>query len=621
MTGPRNDPRMPWPGTDPYAPQIPVSSGAPTVGVTQGGPQVPVSQSGTRPGGALKPPSGQPMQPSSGLNDWLSQYQQSGGAGMSPYSGPENGGGTNAWAGGSPGFNEAAGPGLPPWAGGPQQGPMPPGYTFDPSITGGVTQTNPFTGSGAMTLPTYQPTMEDYARAWAEHRNAGPNPNPANAPTVETSIGVPAGTGPGPMTATIPSGGGAPIVGHSPPPGATGAGPQTAGLSVAPGLSIDTSTPGGPGWANSTVGGASAIPGGGGGPSSNTPAFPGGGGMIGGVYYPPGSYTTAGGYSGSGGSSGGGGWNGGGSNPYGINPADVANPNPQNAGNWREFEDNAYAGFTRQLDPQFAEIERSMRQDLANRGIPEGSAAWVQAMDDFNRGRNDAYGSARQQSQAMGLQAQNQFFTQNALESQLANALLRSQWDLDARMAGIGAQNRSTDAQLQQALASLGLQRDLGFGNMGLQRELGLHNIGLDYDRLGFAQDQAGFGNLMQLLQFGFGANQYNNQLLNDDFGRGLPLFGFAPNVSPSPIDVTGPYAQQQNWAQFLQGNANQAQNGYYGGLGQTLGMLPWLLQGQGTQLPSTYGPQAGGYGYPQGYGAWNSPWMGGMNYGQWPGG
>lgn len=616
------------------------------------------------PNNPMSPPPGVPVgtaQPP-GLASWLQQYGQTGGAGMAPW----GGGGApgvpvtttdaagpvvpvtttqpqstqqgsakpspfgpmppqNAFPGGSSTFDEAAGPGLPSWAGGPQQGGappnLPPGYIYAPNVTGGIVQSSPFTGFGAMQGPTpYQPGVPPNGGAGM----VGP---PAQQPGGGISVGPgftpPAGTGPGPMTATTNGAGGF-TVGHG---GATSPGGWTPTGQT---FEVDTSNPYGPGMATSTM----AIPGGGGGPSTNqapvgsTPWWnpmpgqggpaggqSGAGGMSGGIYYPPGS---------GGSSSSSGGYNGGSGTPYGINPADIANPNPQNFGNWQEFEDNAYAGFVRQLDPQWAERERQLGQELNNRGIPPGSEAWTQAMADFNQGRNDAYGQARQQAQQAGLAAQNQAFGQNAIESQLANALLRSQWDMDTRMAGIGAQNNATNAQLQQALASLGLQRDLGFGNMGLQRELGLYGVGLDYDRLGFAQDQAGFGNLMQMLQFGFGANQYNNQLLNDDYGRGMGLFGMVPQVSPGQVDVTGPYGNAQNWAGFLQGNANQQQNGFYQGLGSLFQTLPFLF-GQGGNsggLPQTfqpYGPQSGGYGYPSGGFNGNLPWTQGMNY--WPGG
>lgn len=497
----------------------------------------------------------------------------------------------------------------PTWGGpSPQQGApnLPPGYTYDPGITGGVTQTNPYTGFGAIQRPLWDP---NYGAANAASQQAPRSPR-----------GVPPGTPPGGPGGLYPTPGNGPGGAPNPafPSGPLGPVPPQGGGQLG-----GIPTPGG-----NPLG---AVPPQGGEPTfssimtpSEAPGAQSGGGMVNGIYYPPGTGPGGGGTTSS--SGGQGGYQGGSSTPYGINPADVANPDPANAGNWQEFEDNAYAGFTRTLDPQWQERERQLMQDLSNRGIPQGSEAWTQALGDFNQGRNDAYGQARQQSQQAGLQAQNQFFGQNALESQLANALLRSQWDMDSRMAGIGAQNRATDAGLQQALASLGLQRDLGFGNMGLQRELGLYGVGLDYDRMGFARDQADFGNLMQMLNFGFGSNQYNNSLLDSDYNRGMGLFGMVPQVSPGQVDVTGPYGNAQNWAGFLQGNANQQQNGFYQGLGSLFQTLPYLFgQGgsSGSNIPSTmnfYGPQSGGYNYPSG--GYGTPWTSGLNYGQgWPGG
>lgn len=48
---------------------------------------------------------------------------------------------------------------------------------------------------------------------------------------------------------------------------------------------------------------------------------------------------------------------------------------------------------SKRLDPRFAREEETMRTNLINRGIREGSDAFSAAMSDFNQGRNDAYNS------------------------------------------------------------------------------------------------------------------------------------------------------------------------------------------------------------------------------------
>ena len=48
---------------------------------------------------------------------------------------------------------------------------------------------------------------------------------------------------------------------------------------------------------------------------------------------------------------------------------------------------------SKRLDPRFAREEDSMRSNLINRGIREGSDAFSSDMNDFNYGKNDAYNS------------------------------------------------------------------------------------------------------------------------------------------------------------------------------------------------------------------------------------
>jgi hypothetical protein len=56
------------------------------------------------------------------------------------------------------------------------------------------------------------------------------------------------------------------------------------------------------------------------------------------------------------------------------------------------------------LDPQFAREEESMRTNLINRGIREGSPAFTAAMSNFSQGKNDAYNSLYLNGRAQGAQ-------------------------------------------------------------------------------------------------------------------------------------------------------------------------------------------------------------------------
>ncbi|WP_210328055.1 tail fiber domain-containing protein [Mesorhizobium caraganae] len=56
------------------------------------------------------------------------------------------------------------------------------------------------------------------------------------------------------------------------------------------------------------------------------------------------------------------------------------------------------------LDPQFARQEETMRTNLINRGIREGSPAFTAAMSDFGQNKNDAYNSLYLNGRAQGAQ-------------------------------------------------------------------------------------------------------------------------------------------------------------------------------------------------------------------------
>ena len=61
----------------------------------------------------------------------------------------------------------------------------------------------------------------------------------------------------------------------------------------------------------------------------------------------------------------------------------------------QSVEDALYSRATSRLDPQWEQRARQLETSLANKGITMGSEAWRQAMDQFERGRNDAYSGAR----------------------------------------------------------------------------------------------------------------------------------------------------------------------------------------------------------------------------------
>lgn len=61
---------------------------------------------------------------------------------------------------------------------------------------------------------------------------------------------------------------------------------------------------------------------------------------------------------------------------------------PQGA---QSVSDSIYSQGASRLNPQWAEDEKQLVNRLYGQGIPEGSAAWVKAFDDFKRQRTDAF--------------------------------------------------------------------------------------------------------------------------------------------------------------------------------------------------------------------------------------
>lgn len=77
------------------------------------------------------------------------------------------------------------------------------------------------------------------------------------------------------------------------------------------------------------------------------------------------------------------------------------------------------------LDPVFARDEERERQRLSNQGIPEGSEAYTESMDDFGRRKSDAYEQAA--AGALGQGFQQDIATRQQRFNEIAQALGGSQ--------------------------------------------------------------------------------------------------------------------------------------------------------------------------------------------------
>lgn len=76
------------------------------------------------------------------------------------------------------------------------------------------------------------------------------------------------------------------------------------------------------------------------------------------------------------------------------------------------------------LNPQWAQNDRSLADNLKNQGIPLGSDAYDRAMQDESQAKNDAYSTAQNSATTGGIQAaQGQYQDQLGLISQMMSAM------------------------------------------------------------------------------------------------------------------------------------------------------------------------------------------------------
>lgn len=79
-----------------------------------------------------------------------------------------------------------------------------------------------------------------------------------------------------------------------------------------------------------------------------------------------------------------------------LGRVDQALSKPFDYGSVQDVQDASYKAQTDRLDPQWQQRQQATETQLVNQGLRPGTEAYDNAMRDFNYGRNDAYGQARQ---------------------------------------------------------------------------------------------------------------------------------------------------------------------------------------------------------------------------------
>lgn len=203
-----------------------------------------------------------------------------------------------------------------------------------------------------------------------------------------------------------------------------------------------------------------------------------------------------------------------------VNGVDSVRVNPTSLDGYQPFIDSAYNQSASRLDPQFAQRDRQFEQQMVNQGLTAGTQAYDDARGNFNRDREDAYSSARNNAMGQGLAAQGQAFGQGAQQAGLAQNM--RQWNDQFR--------------LNQDNADLGA-----------------------------------YGTLAGIDMAAYGLNQNANQ---QQFNNVQSMLGMIPNMSPNGVDVNGIYGLRQSGQQANAQAAGQANNGMWNAVGQIGGAL-----------------------------------------------
>lgn len=160
----------------------------------------------------------------------------------------------------------------------------------------------------------------------------------------------------------------------------------------------------------------------------------------------------------------------------------------------QRVEDALYQRATAALDPRFQQEQRALESQLANMGLAPGTEAYRQAIEDFNRSKNNAYQAAlndailaggNEQSRLFGLglagrqQGVNEILAQgqfaNQAQQQLFNQLLtNANLQNQARQQGIQEQAYLRNLPLNEIAALLGNAPGVATPQFGATPQVGV---------------------------------------------------------------------------------------------------------------------------------------------------
>ena len=236
--------------------------------------------------------------------------------------------------------------------------------------------------------------------------------------------------------------------------------------------------------------------------------------------------------------------------------------------------DAYYQQATSRLDPQWQQSEDKMRTQLANQGLAAGDTAYDQQMQNFQLGKNDAYGSAGNQATMMAGQEAQRMQGMDVQGAQFGNT-----WGQQ------GYQNQAANTQFgNQAIAN-----QAAFGNQAAGQQYNQNMSSSQYDTQ-LRQQQ--IAEMMQ--KQGWSLNQANALLSGQQVA--MPqMTGFSNATKADTTNYLGA-AQAQNQADIATAQQNGSMMsdimGAVGGLGSSAMMFSdERLKKNITRLPFSVAP------------------------------
>lgn len=200
---------------------------------------------------------------------------------------------------------------------------------------------------------------------------------------------------------------------------------------------------------------------------------------------------------------------------------------------------NATDLLMQRINPELDRQQESLRAQLANQGIAQGSQAYNQAMSSFGQQRNDAANQAALQGINLGMAQQGQTYSQNLQKQNLANLLRNSAFqeqsylrslplnELNALRSGSQVQMPEFPGYTQQATTAG--PDYMGAAQNTYQSQLGASNA----QSAGNANMMSGLFGLGQMGLMGYGMGLFSDRRLKKNIKRlgtndkGLGIYSF----------------------------------------------------------------------------------------------